>query len=285
MFKSKKITIFSIMFFVLTGCGMIPKEEEYHVVTIQNEENTNSNENVINVLRGDLKYENSILVSHKAAEKSSLSFAISGVPYDSFYVEAGDEVKKGELLAKLDCQDCIEQKQANEFELKRKQAEYDELDSLFQDYAMSKADYERRQADLSNEIEVIKQKLQELETYIQERSIYADIDGVVTQMGEIDQAGTSVEGKMIYLISGGNQTFEGETNLTDGLEVGKQYGLTISDYTFQVKLLEIEDSGGDKKSWNFLCLREIMIRKLVKTGRLIILLKKVKMLYISRKVL
>ena len=98
-------TIFLICGAMLgSGCGLIQEEEAYHVMQVEDSEEEETIGTAI-VMRGDLTLENDVLASCQAEEKSNLSFAVSGEKYDVINAREGDHVKKGQLLAQLDCKD------------------------------------------------------------------------------------------------------------------------------------------------------------------------------------
>lgn len=223
---------------LLCGCGVIQKEEEIHVMRY-GEKNVQEEAEIAVVLRGNLVSENSITVSVQAENKSSLSFGVSGIPYDEFYVAEGDEVAKGQLLAKLECDDYQEQLDAAEYDLQRLEIEEKQLERDFVNYGMSKRDYERQKADYANQRLVLTQRIEELSVYVKERYLYADIDGVVEDMAQTDEEGLSQERQVIFVLSGGEKKFVGSTADERGLAVGETYSLVAGSETCEVVLEKI----------------------------------------------
>lgn len=98
--KMALILTFSCMTAAFTGCNGPGAAEVYHQMPVMNKQKQ-SETIFATVMRGDLKEEKTIRLSAKAGQKSSLSFQISDIGYDAFYVTAGDKVKKGQILARL----------------------------------------------------------------------------------------------------------------------------------------------------------------------------------------
>jgi len=232
---------------LLCGCGIMEKEEEIRVMRY-GEETVLEETGIAVVLRGDLVSENNIFVAYQSENKSSLSFGVSGIRYDEFYVSEGDEVKKGQLLAKLECDDYLEQVNGAKYDLERLDIESKQLEQDFINYGMPKRDYERKKADYANQRLVLTQRIEELSVYVEERYIYADIDGVVEDMAVIDSSELSEEGKVIFELSGGEKKFKGNTADERGLVVSDIYTLTAGNETYEVVLEEISrEEYGDAK--------------------------------------
>ena len=200
------ITALMAFLLFLSGCGVIQKEEEIRIMRY-GERAVWEDVEIAVVLKGNLVSENNIFVYYERKNASSLSFGVSGVRYDEFYVSKGDEVTKGQLLAKLECDDYKEQKEALQYELLRIDIELKQLESDFLNYGMSLKEYERKKADYENQKLVLKQRMEELSVYISERYIYADMDGVVKEMAEVDSQDLSEEGLVIFELTGGQQEF------------------------------------------------------------------------------
>ena len=220
--------------------GVIQKEEEIRIMRY-GERAVWEDVEIAVVLKGNLVSENNIFVYCERKNASSLSFGVSGVRYDEFYVSKGDEVTKGQLLAKLECDDYKEQKEALQYELLRIDIELKQLESDFLNYGMSLKEYERKKADYENQKLVLKQRMEELSVYISERYIYADMDGVVKEMAEVDSQDLSEEGLVIFELTGGQQEFRGNTADTRKLAIGQIYSLTLDGEVYEVVLDRMDD--------------------------------------------
>lgn len=234
------ITALMAFLLFLSGCGVIQKEEEIRIMRY-GERAVWEDVEIAVVLKGNLVSENNIFVYCERKNTSSLSFGVSGVRYDEFYVSKGDEVTKGQLLAKLECDDYKEQKEALQYELLRIDIELKQLESDFLNYGMSLKEYERKKADYENQKLVLKQRMEELSVYISERYIYADMDGVVKEMAEVDSQDLSEEGLVIFELTGGQQEFRGNTADTRKLAIGQIYSLTLDGEVYEVVLDRMDD--------------------------------------------
>ena len=218
--KMALILTFGCMTAAFTGCNGPGAAEVYHQMPVMNKQKQ-SETIFATVMRGDLKEEKTIRLSAKVGQKSSLSFQISDIGYDAFYVTAGDKVKKGQILARLDCEDLLMQKQESSLALEEAQIRLSMQKGLFDQYAMSKADYERAVADLQNEIEVRQQEIAEYDVLIDERTIYADMDGYVKSVTNVDLSQTSEEGREMISLNGGEMEYTASVPDMAGLEVDR----------------------------------------------------------------
>ena len=238
--KYPVMAAFMILLLFLQGCSVMEKEEEIRIMRY-GEKEVQEDVEIAVVLRGDLVSENNIFVYSGRESGSSLSFKVSGVRYDEFYVSRGDTVKKGQLLAKLECDDYLEQKEAAQYELQRLEIAVKQLEADFQNYGMSKKDYERQMADYENQRLVLNQRMEELSVYISERYLYADMDGIVKEMARIGSQDLSEEGLVIFELAGGGQEFRGNTADTRKLVIGGIYTLTLDGRSYEVVLERMND--------------------------------------------
>lgn len=250
--KYKKIFliyILSLLFLTvfLTGCGFIGKEEVYYPKPKFNHTTSKTEDLITVVMRGDVREEKTLTLFAKPVNETDLSFAVSGIKYDTFFVSPGDKVKKGQVLARLYCEDYVTLKQQAQSQLARVNAELKKQWPLFEQYAMSKAEYERSVADLSNQIQVLNEQIKEYDAYINDRTIYADIDGIVKNITDVEPLECSQEGKIMISLVSGEKIFTTTTPELAGLEVGNIYNMNANDTIVEVKLDSAEQENGQYK--------------------------------------
>ena len=84
----------------LSGCQLIPVEEELPVAPVVKTYQGVEHDQVV-VTRGDLIATSVVQCKYQALEKENLSFRLGGEYIEGIYVEVGQEVQAGELLAEL----------------------------------------------------------------------------------------------------------------------------------------------------------------------------------------
>lgn len=240
---------------MLTGCSFLGKTEVYHnspqMAVVKNEDDEKNQLAIVQ--RGDLTEEKTAMAKGNSTETSLLKFKVSGEHFEEICVGVGERVKKGQVLARLDTKQYRENRQECEFQLQRAQIEQDHQKALFDQYAMSLSEYQRKVDDLEHEINYYRQKLAECDAYIAERTIVADIDGVVKQMEEVDKNGLSDESKTIFVLVGGDTTFLASVEKPDGFEVNGRYEMELGAHVYQMILTDISkaDNGWYDVSFSF----------------------------------
>jgi len=100
--NNKKILSLVALFSVLlTGCELIPVEESFQAAPIFQEEVIEEYSQTV-VLRGDLVNTEKVTCKYSPVISERLSFSISGELISDIFVEAGQMVKAGDLLAELE---------------------------------------------------------------------------------------------------------------------------------------------------------------------------------------
>lgn len=92
------VALFSVL---LTGCELIPVEESFQAAPIFQEEVVEEYSQTV-VLRGDLVNTEKVTCKYSPAISERLSFSISGELISDIFVEAGQMVEAGDLLAELE---------------------------------------------------------------------------------------------------------------------------------------------------------------------------------------
>ena len=86
---------------VFSSCGLLPEEETFRTVPVITTYEKEEFEETV-VVRGDMQLTNQISCTYIPLKTEDLSFSVGGELYDKIFVEVGDRVEKGQLLAQLD---------------------------------------------------------------------------------------------------------------------------------------------------------------------------------------
>lgn len=185
----------------LGGCALFPEEEEEHKVTLVKTDTTMDYE-LAQVTVGNVVLTQKIYCEYREENGEELSFGQDGRAVEEVYVTKGEEVKKGTLLAKLECDDLISEKNQLQYTIDRNsllkeqnletlQFNIDELEKEFAKGWMDSSYYNETVADMeeqtesSNEkyddaIEVATIRLSEVNSQLSGCYIYAGMDGTVS---------------------------------------------------------------------------------------------------------
>jgi membrane fusion protein, macrolide-specific efflux system len=111
---------------LLSGCGLIPPEEELkEIAVVQSKETLDYNMDMVR--RGDILSTMAISCSYLQLNEEYLYFLEDGKKVKNIYVNTGDKVEKGELLAELDTGDLDEEIEDLSYTLEKYQLEYNQL--------------------------------------------------------------------------------------------------------------------------------------------------------------
>ena len=248
----------------MTGCGLLPKEEELPtapiLVEVETEEYT-----VAKVARGDVRITEVIRANYVPSASEKLAFRVGDEVVEKVYVQVGDVVKAGDILAELDVssqKDQLRQQQDHIDSL------YLQLEHLYESEAMdlsiaqladeqaaenqvegwtSQMDsvlgqYEDQAQQIRNSIQVAETRLAELEREIKDRQIIASIDGTVTYLYEFKEGERAEEGRSVISLSDMSQAiFESYSENATMLEIGETYTLISNEVEYVVVARSAEE--------------------------------------------
>lgn len=175
----------------------------------------------------------------KAASDVNLAFRISG-PIAKMYVDAGNYVKKGQILAEIDSRDYAIQLAATEAEYKQIKAEDERIISLYEKESITPNDYDKAVYGLKQ----ITAKYDAHKNALGDTKLYAPYNGYIQKRlfepGETVSAGISV----LSMISAGTDEVEINIPLNDYIrrENFDSYYCTVDIYpekTFPLELIGI----------------------------------------------
>lgn len=256
-----------------SSCFFLPKEEELPAAPVVYNYQGDPYETVA-VLRGDLVKSVEIICKYRAIREEELFFQLSGEVMEEVFVQQGDTVEKGEVLAQLELGDVQEQLTAceNQIEtltLQLSQAKENRDDAYHrqQEYlaalpsaervgqpsaATSVAGYLDRIEELEDALQVQKFKRDELKTAIAQRQIIATMDGLVTYAKSVrDGALSSKEDLMFKLSDSTTSAFVGTTGQKDAVKVGQSISLRIGDEERPATVISPGEFGAEKEGNNY----------------------------------
>ena len=182
-----------------------------------------------------------------AAQDSNISAQISAI-INQFHVDTGHEVKKGDLLASLDCREyLLRVKQAEatlkaeKVQLAHAKTQFNQAKTLNKQGNISKETYNLREAE-ENRLKATvlnKTAAKQLSTITAERcQVKAPFDGYITHraasVGELTQPGSS----LLQLVSKTNDIVEAKINnrLLNSFSQGKNHQFIFNNKTYDLKI-------------------------------------------------
>lgn len=221
-----------------TSCAIMPVEEELPAAPVVRAYEVEEYEQTP-VLRGDLQLSKKVNCTYRPAKSADLSFVLGGEYISAVYVETGQLVKKGQLLAELEQGNIDEQIEAQEYALaqsrvklrharedraldlekqellcrdleERLEAAVPETDTaaLKSQLEAQRAEKNRLASQYDNQIETLNdgiyiqdKKLSQLRLEKSRRQIYASIDGTVTFVRQVEEGQRSVKDERFITVS------------------------------------------------------------------------------------
>ncbi len=258
----KTVSVVLVSALIFGGCGLIPKEEKEYKVQIV-KENVADSYALATAETGDVVSTKRIGCIYSQLNEAKLSFAVGGRRVANVYVNEGDEVTEGELLAMLDIsalesQSILSKERIQENTLKIAQekeniAMYDSMISGpatslkdREDYILEKQQCEERIVKCESDLEYHAKKYEECEKEISLSYIYSPMNGIVASMHD-DLVGWTADVKTtaITLIDTSMCAFMStDKDAVDYVKIGDSAVVTLSsgvEYATSVTAIDEEN--------------------------------------------
>ncbi len=254
------------MFLSITSLFFLIPEEEALPPSPQIYKPTTSTYDFAEVLRGDLIDSAKITCEYNAIREDSLGFLSNGILIENIYVELGDMVEEGDILAELymgDLQTRLDgynnQLQLLNLELQHvkdtRDLEYDNHVNYLKtlsDEELSKAmtaaekvsGYQSQIDTINDEIYIESLRKSEVEEDIKGRQIIATIDGIVTYVRNIENNERSDKNFTIVKVADDDTSaFIGTYKLDNLFEIGEIVEMEIEDEIYDAQVISSEEFG------------------------------------------
>lgn len=206
---------------LLSGCSFLPNDTQEHKIVLSSEENVPEYE-LSEVTRGEVVLTEKIYCNYQEEEGEELSFAEEGRKINEVYVQKGSEVKKGTLIAELECEDLKEEKAALEYTIRRNnllksqtqetlEFNISEYQKLLDEHKIMQGTYDvevgklnraanEKNEDFDDAIAVASIRLSEVKTMLDGCYLYAGMDGTVSYVsGALVKGGTDFKSDSVLV--------------------------------------------------------------------------------------
>ena len=232
---------------VMSGCFLLPVEEEAPQITLTQEEEAAFvfTQASVDTVRQTF----SCRAVYTPTAEEVLSFSVTGAPIAGVYVELGEEVTAGQLLAELDCTQLREDLDSAQFRLDVAYLDLMELESShalilegLTDEASRQAEntrYETQKRIYELQMSAEAGKIEELEEKILERQIHAGMDGLVTFLHYAGEGETvSTQTTMVIVADSANSAFVVSGMDARELSPGDQVTLRVNQESYSGTVVE-----------------------------------------------
>ncbi len=234
--KGKKTAAFLALSVLMTGCAMLPQEEEFPDIRVE-ASSSQTQEDSVQVLRGTLRRETKVQAQYLPSSEEELYFSVEGEEIAQFYVSKGDTVHKGDLIAELDMGSISRELEEETYTLSQLQLEKKhQQENMALLEQQGKKDTEswisasNRLLELEETLQVQEKKLQELKEEQEKRQVRAGMDGTIQRIQNIEETPLSSSGSPVAVIQDYESSlFISETQYTDYFSLGQTLVLTLTD--------------------------------------------------------
>lgn len=252
---SRAITLSLFLIMLVTGCSILPKEEEFDTAPLVKSYAGNGYSKYT-VTRGDMIDKESLSVTYQGTAMSEICGEADGGKIKAVQVQKGDRVKKGDVLVCLYMEEEEEalkeaKRQVASLQLQMKQAkqmknrELEQLEKTGgskEEKKNVRSQCEAQIRSLQSTLQLTELEMKELEESIQSAVITADMSGtVVTADHSYDDGGYANAGDILVTIQGekrnrfvcktkyASQYHKGERVVVTSM--GNQYKTTVAKVT------------------------------------------------------
>ena len=280
--KSKKTKLVTGLLACVTAVGMAfttscTTEEEPPLITVESGDDT-LDYSFVTCVRDDLYSVVAIKCEYSKNAEQEVFFPVSGKKIDKVYVNIGDEVKKGDVLASLNIGSLKTDIEDLEYSIKRNElllgyvSEQESLDmqSVYLDFAYSggfaqgNEEYkdnrlksitegnDRTEQGYNDTLEFDKRKLSKLKKDYSDSMVYADFDGTVSYVADgLEGSTTNIEKCIMRIIDNEEGYFETEaSDYVSYFSEGEKLNMKVlfGDGKGEYELLPMNmDQWGDKQ--------------------------------------
>ena len=248
---------------VFISCGLLPEEETFRTAPVITTYEKEEFEETV-VVRGDMQLTNQISCTYIPLKTENLSFSVGGELYDKIFVEVGDRVEKGQLLAQLDLSGAEEDIANSSEQINRLKMQMDALEEnrelelqrqkillgdvseevLNEALQMTNRQFDMQKQPLLDALTVVQIQLKEAKARMVERQIRAGMDGTVTFVREVEAEARSTSGeRFITIADTSTSLFKADTKLWDRFKPGDEHIVTANKTDYKIVVVSEAELG------------------------------------------
>ena len=231
---------------VLGGCGLFSGEEEKPGISIVRESMADDY-NMVNCERRDVVLTSTVSCSYTQLMEENLAFPVGDKTVAYVYVNEGDEVKEGDLLAKLDVEQLERDNVSMQEEIEKNEFLIKQADEMIEFYEKkvnsaslslsSKESYlsklqklREKKRDYNDQNEFDRIKISANEQQIAAGSLYAGMDGNISFIkNNLQGSNANAQEKVITILNASVCGFQtNDRNAVDYIHVGDRVSVDIS---------------------------------------------------------
>lgn len=238
---------------LLSSCSLLPEEETFSRAPVIREYEKEEFKLAF-AERGDMLLDQKISCTYVPVQTEALRYAVGGEYFGGNFVEVGDSVKKGQLLAQLDLtnvesqiESCnlqiekmgmrlsaLEENRGLALERQRILMDTATRDELEKALEQVNRQYDDQKRNISDELEITMLQLREYEAERDKRQLRAGIDGTVTYIRDIKSGERSVAGERYATIADARTSlFRADTVYWSNMKPGDEFIITANKKEYE----------------------------------------------------
>ena len=246
---------------LLSSCDLLPAEEPVRTVTMVRSADQTEYKTAT-IIRGDLAQTRRLYCSYLPLRTDMLSFAVGGEYIDEIFVQVGDYVQEGQLLAQLEMEDLekeiTESQRAisalelelgylaneEEIEIERQRILHADPDALADALADVTEGFEARRQTIEDSLLLERMHLDVLEQEKAEKQIRAPYDGTITYLRTFADGETSrLRDRVMTIVDSSMSIFRVDTEHWQYLNEGMQFTITANNAEYSATVTTTEALG------------------------------------------
>ena len=260
--KTRLLALLGGCMLILSSCGLLPEEDEHRAAPLVQAYEQEEFQ-LAYASRGDMVLSTTVECAYVPIQSETLYYTVGGIYYGESFVEVGDSVEKGQLLAQLSM-DGIEEalehsarrllelemrlsfvEENRAFALERKRLEMKETpEKLAQALRQVNEQYDLQKRSLEDERYLTQLQMQEYEQKRAERQLRAGITGTVTDVRKTSPGERSVAGRAVITIADSAMSlFRAETPHWDRFTSGQKVVITVKNAEYEAVVTTEEELG------------------------------------------
>ncbi len=251
--NKRMMTVFSVLAagsLILAGCG----KKEVHEIVVEKEP-AKAEYNVAEASVGDVLLTKKLTLKYAQKDSENLNFKIEGYRIKGVYVQKGDKVKAGDLIAELDMEEageqydnCLTQIDLYETEVnflkEQKELALDQTRRMLESGETDAVAAAERDADICADYDPQIKEIEDLITYqtmrmdyygkqVEEGRIYAGIDGTVAYVRTFSKTARSLKTQnVVTIFDSAKCSFTcADEDYSQYMEEGRKYTITLLNGT------------------------------------------------------
>ncbi len=238
---------------VLSGCFLLPAEEELPVLAVVDEQ-TAETYKLSYVTRGDLEQWVSITCRFQSLQQEHLRFQYDGRTVGKVYVEVGDDVVPGQLLAELENEQLDSRLEAAQSAMEQLAMQLQSaktnlaIVSGSSDLSGQTEQYQDTVQRLEEDYYIASLRVNELRAQRQKESIYAGIGGTVSYIRSYNLSDRDTD--FIIVSDRGDACFYADTEYYQSMPAGMEVTLNTDEGPVQAVVTPAAELGFDEPAVN-----------------------------------